>query len=435
MKTELRSRLVCVAVCCSFFISMQVANAQAAQHEPIASSRQYSQWRAEIRRALFVPDKLPALTPASFGDFSPVAGVIAERVTYGTTYGMRIPAIVYRPQKKTGQPLPAIVIVNGHSGDKTSWYAFYAGVLYARAGAVVLTYDPLGEDERNSSHKSETKEHDTELAGADSPRQVAGQMITDILQGVGYLAQRPDVDPKRIAVAGYSMGSFHSAIAGAIDTRIYALFLSGGGNLDGPNGYWDTSKLMCQGGAYRALNFLGDRGAVLYALNQQRGPTLLLNGTADGLIVRPHTDEAFFVDLRNRTAAVTGTRVNLFETGWFEGAGHRPNFVTRRAALWLNEQLKFPDWTSASIEAMSEIHVSEWAAKTGAHIGQSFQNELSEGGLRALDPTIPNIPREQLQVFSDSEWQRQKESLIWTSWVQRAGIPLPATTLGKTPTN
>ncbi len=318
--------------------------------------------------------------------------------------------------------MPAMVIVNGHGGDKTSWYAFYSGILYARAGAVVLTYDPLGEDERNSLRRSEAREHDTVLPGADSPRRVAGQMITDILQGVEYLAQRKDVDSKRIAVAAYSMGSFHSAIAGALDERIHALLLSGGGNLDGPNGYWDTSKPMCQGGAYRALSFLGDRGSILYALNQQRGPTLLLNGTADGLIVGPHTDESFFRSLRDRTVAITGSRKNLFETEWFEGAGHRPNFVTRRAALWLNQQLDFPNWTAASIRAMPEVHISEWAAKSGAHIGKSFQNELSEGGVQALDPTIPNVTREKLQVFSDAEWQRHKESFTWTSWIQHAGL-------------
>ncbi|MCU1323447.1 MAG: Acetyl xylan esterase [Acidobacteriaceae bacterium] len=339
---------------------------------------------------------------------------------------MRVPAIVYRPQSKLDRRMPAILIVNGHSGDKTSWYAFYSGILYARAGAVVLTYDPLGEDERNSDRQSEAREHDTILPEDEAPRRLAGQMIADIVQGVSYLSGRTDVDPQRIAVAAYSMGSFHSAIAGAMDMRIHALVLSGGGNLDGPNGYWDTSKLMCQAGAYHALSFLGDRGAVLYALNQQRGPTLLLNGTSDKLITTPHTDEAFFADLRDRTAKITGTRANLFRTEWFEGAGHRPNFVTRRAALWLNEQLQFSNWTAASIASIPEIHISEWAAKTGAHIGQSFQNELSEGGIRALDPTIPNVPREKLQALSESEWKQQKDSLTWIGWIHRVGFPGPA---------
>jgi dienelactone hydrolase len=408
-------------------ISISWCAPQASRAKPVAPSQQYAKWRTEIRHTLFIPDNLPSIEPASSGTFHPAEGVVAERITYATTNGMRVPAIVYRPEKPSHRNMPAIVIVNGHSGDKTSWYAFYSAILYARAGAVVLTYDPLGEDERNSGHRSEAREHDTILPGDDTQRRVAGQMITDILQGVGYLAQRSDIDPRRIAVAAYSMGSFHSAIAGAIDPRIHALLLSGGGNLDGHEGYWDTSKPMCQAGAYRALDFLGDRGAILYALNQQRGPTLVLNGTADKLITSHHTEEAFFIDLRNRTAKITGTRKNLFRTDWFEGAGHRPNFITRRAALWLNEQLRFPNWTAASIATMPEIHINEWAAKTGAHIGQNFQNELSEGGLRALDPTIPNVSREELQALSDSEWQRQKQTLTWTSWIHHLGIQAPAT--------
>jgi dienelactone hydrolase len=385
-----------------------------------ADAQEFEQWRTAIRQALFIEDPLPVLAPKSYGSFSPAPGIIAERVTYGTSYGMRVPAIIYRPAKG-GRHLPGLVIVNGHSGDKTSWYAYYSGVLYARAGAVVVTYDPVGEDERNSSRNSDTKAHDTFVPGPHMPQRMGGQMITDIMQAVGYLAQRNDVDPKRIGVAGYSMGSFHAAIAGALDARIHALVLSGGGNLDGPGGYWDSSsKIMCQAGPYHALEFLPDRAAVIYALNQRRGSTFIINGTVDPLIVAPHTDEEFFADLRNRTASFTGSRANLFETYWIAEAGHRPNFVTEPAMLWFNRQLHLPVWNDAIIRNRGEVHISEWAAKTGAHIGQGFQKEISEGGVRAVAADVPSIPREQLQTLPDAEWQRQKSELIWESWVERA---------------
>ena len=383
-------------------------------------ARQYAQWRKEIKQALFIPEKLPVLAVQSYGSFSPVEGVVAERVTYGTLYGMRVPAIVYRPAKISGH-VPGMVVVNGHSGDKTSWYAYYAGILYARAGAVVVTYDPVGEDERNSGRASEARAHDTVVPGEQMPPRMGGQMIADILQAVSYVAQRKDVDPARIAVLGYSMGSFHSAIAGAIDPRIHALVLSGGGNLDGEGGYWASSpKVMCQAGPYKALSLLGDRGAVLYALNQNRGATFVINGTVDPLVLSKNTLEPFFADLRDRTAAITGTRAGLFETYWIPGAGHRPNFVTRPAALWLEGQLHFPNWTEASIQAMGEVHISEWAAQTGSHIGSSFANELSEGGVRALDAGVPNLKREQLQALPADEWERQKSDFVWESWVERA---------------
>jgi dienelactone hydrolase len=385
-----------------------------------AVQRQFDEWRRQIRQALFIPDPLPALTPRNFGSFSATPGVVAERVTYATLYGMRVPAIVYRPAKAGGRR-PGLVVVNGHSGDKTAWYAYYTAILYARAGAVVVTYDPVGEHERNSDRKSETRAHDTFIPGAQMPERMGGQMIADIMQAVGYLALRPDVDPARIAVAAYSMGSFHAAITGAIDPRIHALVLSGGGNLDGNGGYWEaSSKVMCQAGPYKALRFLGDRGALLYALNQNRGATFIINGTADPLIVSPNTLEPFFEDLRNRTAAITGTRSGLFETFWIPGAGHRPNFVTRPAALWLNRQMHFPNWTEASVASMDEVHISKWAAQTGAHIGLTFATEASEGGVRALDADVPNLTREQLQAVPTGEWEQHKGDFIWESWVERA---------------
>jgi dienelactone hydrolase len=374
--------------------------------------------RLRIRRTLFISERLPDLDVHKYDEFAPVGGVVAERVSFATSAGMRVPAIVYRPARSSGK-VPGMVVVNGHSGDKSSWYAFYAGMLYAKAGCVVVTYDPLGEFERNEERRSDARLHDTVLPGPEMPLRVAGQMLTDLLQAVAYVRQRREVDAGRIAVMAYSMGSFHAAIAGALDRSFRALVLSGGGNLDGPGGYWDSSKPMCQGGAYQALSFLGDRGAALYALNAQRGSTLVINGDADGLIVKPHTGEVFFADLRDRTAAITGSRDNLPKTVWLKGAGHRPNFVTRPAALWLETQVDLPLWTAASIKQMPESHVSEWAKTTGAHVGASFANELSEGGVEALRTDIPNVSRERLKAIPEEEWLAHRDVYTYESWVRR----------------
>src|SRR5438093_283083 len=100
------------------------------------TAEQLRQWRSQIRSALFVPDPLPLLEAQTHGRFEPVPDVVAERVTYRTQFGLRVPAIVYLPKSHSGR-LPGLIVVNGHGGDKYSWYAFYSGVLYARAGAAV----------------------------------------------------------------------------------------------------------------------------------------------------------------------------------------------------------------------------------------------------------------------------------------------------------
>jgi dienelactone hydrolase len=414
--------MVALAVLITNLAFAQTANGSLAENGAPASEAQFDQWRKQIKKALFIPDPLPQLAPKNYGTYSPADGVVAERVTYGTSYGMRIPAIVYRPSKKQAH-LPGLVIVNGHSGDKTSWYAFYSGILYARAGAVVVTYDPIGEDERNSDRKSETGAHDTVVPGEQMPARMGGQMVTDVMQAVSYLVSRSDVDLKRIGVAAYSMGSFHAAIAGAIDPRIHAVVLSGGGNINGPGDYWSkSSKVMCQGGPAKLLDsFLPDKGAVLYALNQRRGPTLIMNGTVDSIVTSVHSDEEFFEGLRALAESLSGTKAGIFETYWFPGAGHRPNFVTRAGAIWLYHQLHFPNWTEESLNSFGEVHVIEWSAKTGAHIGQNFQKELSEGGLRALTTDIPNVPREELQAVPIDEWRQHKDDYVRESWVVRAG--------------
>jgi hypothetical protein len=115
--------------------------------------------RNRIKAVLFVGTELSALDPESHGSFEPEPGIVAERVSYGTQFGMRVPGIVYRP-KVTRTKAPGIIVVNGHGGDKFSWYAMYAGILYARAGAFVLTYDPTGEGERNADRKSGTRAQD-----------------------------------------------------------------------------------------------------------------------------------------------------------------------------------------------------------------------------------------------------------------------------------
>lgn len=431
------SRIRSLAIVSAVLLATGTARAQLIPWQPGAtppkppsghpSAAQYASWRAKIKKALYIPDPLPSPAAHSWSTFLVAPGVIAERLTYASLYGMRIPAIVYRPEKMPSGRVPGIVVVNGHGGDKTSWYAYYTGILYARAGAVVVTYDPIGEDERNIDRKSASRAHDVFVPGAQLPERLGGTMIADIMQSVSYLLSRRDVDPARIAVLGFSMGSFHSAIAGAIDPRIHALVLSGGGNLGGDHSYWAASpKVMCQSGPYKALSFLGDRGAILYALNQQRGPTLIMNGTVDPLIVTPNNFEPFFAELRDRTAALSGTRANLLETVWFPNAGHRPNFITRTGALWLNRELHFPNWTDAAINGMSEVRVSDWFAR-GAHSGApssdlpgaTISNPTGEGGLVALDAQVPIVPRDQLQAIPDADWQAHNTEFIYESFMDR----------------
>jgi hypothetical protein len=241
------------------------------------------------------------------------------------------------------------------------------------------------------------------------------------MQAVSYLAQRPDTDPDRLAAVGYSMGSFVLGIACAVETRLNSCVLAGGGNLDGPGGYWDSSsKKMCQAIPYQTLMFLGDRGAALYDLHAERGATLVINGTADEVVSISRMGAGFFDDLRKRVAELRGGDRNVFDVAWIQGAGHRPHWLTRPAALWLHARLKFPNWTPASIAAMPETHILEWAEKNPVFIDKLYATELSEGGTRALGAGFPAIPHDDMNALPLDTWQREKEKYVYETWLKNA---------------
>ena len=382
------------------------------------------QWRAQIRHQLYLPDTLPALDAHVWSTFSPTPGVLADRVTYQTSAGMLVPAIVYRPEHPRGK-VPGIVVVNGHGSDKYGWYAFYSGMLFAQAGAVVVTYDPIGEGERNIDGKSRTGSHDKivppppGVSPTDWGQRLAGLMQVDLMQAVSYLRSLPQVDPSRIAVVGYSMGSFISGIAGAIDIRIHAVLLSGGGVYDGPNGYFDMNPLPCQSPPYRSLTVLGDRGAVLYALNADRGPLLVMNGDADTVMDMAHHPPAWFDSVRARAIALRGTDTNIFTTILYPGVSHRTSWVTRDGVAWLNQQIHFANWNAATIASAPTTHISTWARANNVDIAPNYIREDREGGLDALGTGLPGIPREDLMVLPSSEWEKNKDRLTYEAWAQK----------------
>jgi dienelactone hydrolase len=382
----------------------------------------WKELRTQIKSTLHISESLPKLEEKVYGTFLPAPGVTADRVSYATAYSLRIPAIVYHASDRKGSRGPALVIVNGHGGDKSSWYAYWAGILYARAGAVVLTYDPIGEFERNHLRQSNSSQHDQYIAPEDMGRRMGGLMVEDIMNGVNYLRHRKDVDSGRIAVLGFSMGSFISSLACAVDTNVNACVLVGGGDLDGPGGYWDSSgRKMCQAIPYQALRFLGDRGPILFALQALNGPTLIWNGSADRVVDIPGHGPDFFAKLHQQTIFHLGKSQHVFEYGFTPEGGHRPYFITKPVAVWLTEKLQFPNWTLEQVRAMPETHMSAWANRTGVD-ESALKSESAQGGTVALGEEIPAVSRDSLRALPEAVWTSERDRYIYETWVEQAQV-------------
>src|SRR5207248_10826485 len=94
------------------------------------------------------------------------------------------------------------------------------------------------------------------------------------------------------------------------------------------------------------------------ALHANRGPTLIHNGSTDDVVEIENHGPDFFRDLRARTVAAAGGEKNVFTYGFTADGGHRPYFITRPVATWLNEQLRFPGWAAISAD---ETLIGDWA--------------------------------------------------------------------------
>jgi hypothetical protein len=307
---------------------------------------------------------------------------------------------------------------------------------------MVVTYDPVGEGERNENKISRAGSHDAwvsppaGLARTDWGQRLAGLMQVDVMQAVSYLAAQPEVDPKRIAVAGYSMGGFIVGITGAIDTRIHAVLISGGGVYDGPGGYFDSNPLPCQMPPYKALFTLGDRGAVLYALNAERGPMLVMNGSNDTVMDMAHHLPDWFDAVRNRTLALVGpdsrAAKNMFTTVVYPGISHRPSWVDRQGVAWLNEQIHFAIWDAKTIATEPTTHVGDWIKANNVDLASGFNREDREAGLNALGTGFPGIKHDDLMALPQDEWLREKDRLTYEAWAAKTKAAEATAVQGKT---
>ncbi len=68
--------------------------------------------------------------------------------------------------------------------------------------------------------------------------------------------------------------------------------------------------------------------------------------------------------------------------------------------MWLQDKLKFPNWSKKDIEAMPESRQKD--------------------GVMALGNDIPAIKRDDLHAIPDAVWDSERQSYVYETWVDRA---------------
>jgi len=118
--------------------------------------------------------------------------------------GTTLPAL-FMPAQEASGPAPTVVVVNGMDNAK-EMSIFFCGLEFARRGFNTLCLDGPGMGEMRRMRDMPSR-YDYEVPGA---------------AAYDYLAKRKDVEPKRIAIMGYSFGGYYSSRIAAFEKRYAA---------------------------------------------------------------------------------------------------------------------------------------------------------------------------------------------------------------------
>ena len=155
---------------------------------------------------------------------------VIEKVIFESAPGFFVTANLYRPNRP-GR-FPAVLLQSGHTQEGKPEPQRVA-VNLALKGFVALTFDPVGQGEREQTYERQVdgplagwsvNEHIQ--AGAQSlliGESVARFFIWDAKRAIDYLLSRPEVDSASLGAVGCSGGGALTTFIGALDPRVKAV--------------------------------------------------------------------------------------------------------------------------------------------------------------------------------------------------------------------
>jgi dienelactone hydrolase len=219
----------------------QAGLAASARWQGLEGKESWEQWRSEALRKLrqslgtFPPapkDLKLRLTGTRKGK-----GYRIDNIVFESRPGLVVTANLYKPGRAR-KGMPGILICHSHHNPKTQTELQDMGVLWARAGCLVLVMDQLGHGERRQ-HPFRSKDdypHPFRVGRQDyyfrynagiqlhlAGESLIGWMVNDLMRGVDVLLKQPGVAPDKIILLGaVAGGGDPAAVTAALDERIAA---------------------------------------------------------------------------------------------------------------------------------------------------------------------------------------------------------------------
>jgi len=164
-------------------------------------------------------------------------GLRTERITFQSTAGTEVTAILARPMALEEQGYPAVIYLHGGGpAGKDGPYNLRFSRLAAKAGFAVLSIDMLHFGERNTGLLetfSEAEKHERMYNVESTYLDWVVQTVKDVGRAYDYLVEERGADPARVGVMGFSRGAQATIISGGADSRLAAVIVLFGGHFDG----------------------------------------------------------------------------------------------------------------------------------------------------------------------------------------------------------
>ena len=215
-----------------------------------------------------------------------------------------VPAILLIPERT--EPVPAALLLHGYSSRK-EMMSESAGRGLLGFGIASLAIDLPMHGERGNPLQAQAMRNPLELM-----RQWK-LGLDECTLGLRYLALRPEIDGERLAIVGYSLGSFLGVVAAAREDSVKAVVLAAGGDL--PTGTPINTIARAVADPIKAVRKL------------EGVPLLMINGKLDRTITAEQAKRLFEAAGEPK------------EIRWWDAAHRLPVEAVQDSAEWLAAQL------------------------------------------------------------------------------------------------